>query len=342
MDTETETTLVAYRLADLVVRVRSDQAAVLDYLDHFYTRWEQAGDSETWIVDSRLESPDADLIVDQFGVGHRADTRRRELLVRADNVFNLQVTTRKCLRDVMVAQCEAMGYAMIHASAVNVENLVIIFVGNSGCGKTTLALTAAVKSGYHYLANDHLIVYRDASGSSDIVLSSLPTLIPVRLATYCELEGYLPHPLLTEGGGLESCRDIAPSERYARPDTFFYTYKQLGQVNPVAVRVSPSSGKGEIAIVYPQYAGFGVRDERPEPLASVWPELANHIRTDWPFDPNLNRRYLPRKQRSPEQYLSDGRELAHDLAERAMGFRWRHGGDATPLVNRLREERGSP
>jgi hypothetical protein len=294
--------------------------------------------SDVWTVDSRLEPPSDELKVDGFGVGHRADVERRELLVRTDDLFNLQVTTRKCLRDAMVGACEARGYTMLHASAVDDDSSVIIFAGDSGSGKTTLALSAVLEHQYHYLANDHLIVYRDESGGGGTVLTSLPTLIPVRVGTYWDLEAQLPRPMLLEDGTDDRWRDTRSPERYARTETLFYTYPQLGQANPVTVRLPSSRGRLQIAVVFPAYAEFDRPNGRPEPLASAWPELGTHIRLDWPFDPQLNRRYLPRSQRTPDRYLADGRQLAKDLAQKAIGFRWSHRGDVGPLLEALGEQ----
>ena len=57
------------------------------------------------------------------------------------------------------------------------------------------------------------------------------------------------------------------------------------------------------------------------------------------FDPTLNQRYLPRRERDRAMYLADATRLTAALARRAPVLRWSHRGDPAPLLAALDEFR---
>ncbi len=68
------------------------------------------------------------------------------------------------------------------------------------------------------------------------------------------------------------------------------------------------------------------------PVTDPAAALMAHVRTDWMFDPCLNQRYLPRRERQRAEYDADARRLVAALAERATVIGWRHHGDPAPLL----------
>ncbi|MFC0862427.1 hypothetical protein ACFHYQ_08970 [Sphaerimonospora cavernae] len=329
VDTATGTRNAVYALGEVRVAVATDHAPVLAYLGDFYARTD-AG-RPWWLVDGRLEQPHPGMTVDSYGVGYLADQRQRRLLVRAADPENLQISVRKAIREVMVAFCEDRGYAMLHASAVHRDGLLIVFAGDKGAGKTTLALDAVVRHGFDYISNDHLIVYRDP-GLGGLVVTSLPTPIPVKIGTYLAMEDVLPVPWNTNGVDVDSYRRW-PTAELRRLDTRLdYTFASFGQPNPVAVHCGVS-GTARVVVVLPEYAPDGIAAE-PQPGGSA-SDLLAHLRIDWVFDPVHNPRHLPYPRRAVERFTADGQDLISVLCADARMMRWAHTGQVAPLLHAL-------
>ncbi|MQA88135.1 MAG: hypothetical protein GEV03_26830 [Streptosporangiales bacterium] len=325
---------VAYTLVDVTVHVETEQPMVLSYLDEFYTRG--ASTAPGWTVRARIAPGAADMRRNRFGVGVRANPKGRVVEIAAPTLKDLAIVTRKCLREVMVARCESAGFTMLHASAIARPGRVVVFAADKRAGKTTLALRAALEHGWRYLSNDHLIVFPD---HDDLVLTSLPTLLPVKVGTLLDVEHLLPaKPIDDRGLDLDWWRFRSRENRYATDAGVYYTYGRLGQDNPIAVRLNSGAARPELVVVFPSYASSAGIVGPPESVADGWRELVRHIRVDWVFDPGLNQRYLPRQQRDPERFAHDGQELCRQLARRARFLCWQHRGDPAPLLRALAEE----
>ena len=193
-----------------------------------------------------------------FGVGYAADPARRRLVLRAATLFDLQVTTRKCVREVFIDDCERRRYVMLHASAVaspptaQGRRRVVLFVGEKRAGKTTLALRCVFDRGWQLLSNDHLILIANpradlgaASGPTGpvaaearLVVTSLPTLIPVKVGTLTDLlDRYgdrLPEPWDTQGAAIGEYRAMPARQRSALMSACWSPTRQLAQDNPAA------------------------------------------------------------------------------------------------------------
>lgn len=331
-------------LGDVVVEVRTsrDQAgqALLDYLGEFYRLEPAQADTSAWRVDARLGKPGSEFQLNPFGVGYLANEQQQTLTLRAAALFDLQVTTRKCVREVFLDACEQARYVMLHASAIADPEggRVVIFVGDKRAGKTTLALGAVVEHGWSLLSNDHLIVFAHDTGDLDgqdggpLVVTSVPTLIPVKVGTLLDLEDALPEPWDSQGVDVADYRHMPAQQRYTFDARVLYTYRRLGQDNPLLTVLDDAT---ETTIVLPSYADV---EEPPEALRRVEdPEVAlgAHLRTDWHADPRLNQQHLPRRQRTPAQFASDGTLMVAALSRRAPVVSWRHHGEFAPLVTFL-------
>lgn len=326
-------TAETYRLAGIEVTVRTDEPTVLAYLRSFYPVV-AGGRDRAWTVDVRRGQPEADMALTAYGVGCRSDVTRRLVTVRAPGVRDLEVTTRKVVRDVLVAHWEQLGYTMLHASAIAGDGRLIVFVGEKRSGKTTLALRAVLEHGYQLVSNDHLVLHSRPPGEVGLVSSSLPTLIPVKVGTYLDLEDLLPAPYDLAGIDLVHWRGLTPARRYGSDQSVYFTYGTLGQVNPVAL---PVGGPGGLAVivVFPTFVPAAAPAGPLLPLESAWSELRRHIRSDWVFDrARVLRRLLP-GERTEEQFTADGERLCGELASYCPSLRWFHAGDPGPLLAML-------
>jgi len=317
-----------YALGEVRVAVTTDHAPVLTYLSDFYT---QANGRAWWLIDGGLGQPHPPMHIDDYGVGYRADTEQRRLVVRTTDPESLQISVRKAIRAVMVAFCEERGYAMLHASAVHRNNLLIVFVGDKGAGKTTLALDAVLRHGFEFISNDHLVVYPD-SGADGLVVTSLPTPIPVKIGTYLAMEDVLPAPWNPNGVDIDAFRRLPADEVRHLDIRLDYTFARFGQANPVAVRCG-ARWPTTVVVVLPEYAPDG-NAAAPQPGGSE-DDLIAHLRTDWVFNPAYNPRHLPYSQRTVEQFIADGRALIGALCADATMLRWAHAGQVTPLLRTL-------
>ncbi|MGH3715455.1 MAG: hypothetical protein ACRDT4_18630 [Micromonosporaceae bacterium] len=312
------------------MQLLTDQTRLLGYLDAFYDTVAEEPAGDGWLVDARL-GPGDGMARDAWGVARALDAERRVIRLRADDVDGLAVTVRKCLREAMVDYCERRGYTMLHASAFADADRAIVVVGDKGSGKTTLALRACLLDGFRYIANDHLIAYMEGGG---LVLTSLPTLIPVKVGTFLDLEALLPKPWDCEGVDVDAYRGMPAAERYRHQARLLYTYRQLGQPNPVTIRIGEPAGP-RLAVVFARYG----QQPQVSVVSSVQgPDaLMEHVRTDWMFNPNLNQRYLARDERGAPQYLSDARGLVEEITRRADVLTHTHRGEPGPLLAALNE-----
>lgn len=306
------------------VVVSTDDPSLIDYLREFYPM-STCGAGATWSVQAWVTDPEPGMSVTPWQVGYRADRARKRVVLRSTNPRDLAITARKTVREVLLDYCENREYVMLHASAVTDGEHVIVVVGDKGRGKTTLALNAALTRDDHMLSNDHLILYRDMGG---LVATSLPTPIPVKVGTYFDYAGRLGPPWDSEDVDLDAFRRMPRDQRYGHDRRLLYTYRGLGQTNPVHTRLQ---GR-QVTVVLATYAPADEPVQPPvpvtDPVRALWP----HVRLDWVFDPAVNTHHLPRRERDRATYSHDAHARLSELTEAGSVVAWRHHGDLAPLL----------
>jgi hypothetical protein len=319
------------------VTLVTNHQAVVDYLHNFYTLVEDRAAAGAWVVEAVVGPVPDTMTVNRWGVGYAADATTRRLRLRGPDPYRLAITARTSVREALVDYCEQRRYVMLHASAVTDDRRVVVFVGAHGSGKTTLALRAVLFHGMRYLSNDHLIVYPDgdagraAPPAAQLCLTTLPGPIALKLGTYLDLEDRLPPPFDTEGLAVDAYRRRPREQVYGRDLRVIYTYRGLGQDNPLLVRLGDPANGPAVRVVLVGYAlagAGGAPAPVPDPVAALMP----HLRTDWMFNPARNLHHLPRAERRPAAYLADAGRLLRALTERATVTRWSHRGDPDPLL----------
>jgi len=323
-------------LGPVRVAVATNHDRLLHYLRDFYPldAWHPERDGAVaWTIEARLAAPEPAMARTPWRVGYRADRDTRRAKICSTDARNLAITVRKAIREVLLDYCEAHRYTMLHASAVADDDRVVIVVGDKGSGKTTLALGAALTGGYQYLSNDHLILYRNPNG---LVVTSLPTPIPVKIGTYFDYADRLGQPWENEDVNLDEFRLMPPRQRYGHDRRLLYTYRSLGQANPLHTQLDDR----QVVVVLARYAPDGQPVTAPVPVdnpaAALWP----HVRFDWVFDAVLNTHHLPRTERDRDTYARDAVERLAELSATSLVVQWRHHGELGPLLNVLAHRPG--
>lgn len=323
----------------VAVGLHAAHPELVEYLSGFYELNVAStghGELVDWQLRVRLGEPPVGMPRTPWGVGLAADPTTRQAVVVGSDPAHLAITVRKMAREALVEFCGARAATMLHASAVTDGRRVVIIVGDKGAGKTTLALSAVLDRGWSLLSNDHLLIYRDDARDhvgtrSGLIITSLPTPIPVKTGTWRDWSQRLPEPWAVEGTTLAQAQELPTAAVHAAPGRFLYTYRGLGQVNPRHVALADLT----VDVVLARYAttpdqAQPTTPERPEPAETV-ALLDRHVRRDWWFG-TANTHYLPRAERSPDVFLADSRARLAELTTIATTVRWAHHGDLGPLL----------
>ena len=91
-------------------------------------------------------------------VAYDTDTGRTRLTLTATGSLGLCLTAARITRELIRAQLEADGWAIMHASAAVCDNNATLALGPKGSGKTTTALLLTTQ-GHQFLANDRVFLH---------------------------------------------------------------------------------------------------------------------------------------------------------------------------------------
>ncbi len=91
----------------------------------------------------------------------------------------------RTVRNTVIAYLEDQGWVSYHAGAVDTEQGVLMIIGNSGAGKTSLIL-ALLRNGARYIANERLLIRQEAEGFN---LLGYPMAIAVGIGTARQFRG---------------------------------------------------------------------------------------------------------------------------------------------------------
>jgi hypothetical protein len=322
----------AYRLGPVVVRVECDESAA-SYLDQFYDRERHPAEDGWTFRCGDGPVPGLPVRRNPFGVGVQVDAEGRAVHLHAERTKDLRITLRKLIRAVFVQHCEAMGFTLLHASAVYDDRTLLLLVGDRGAGKTTLALDAVLRHGFTLLSNDHLVLYREGGR---LVLTSVPTVVSVKAGTALSMGDALPpHP---DREGLEEA-DLgalgSPRLRRNRR-SLYYSFGELGQPRLPRLELGPGTPERARWIVFPRFGGSAGEPSAYRTPVSAATAVQRFHREQWVYEDDDAPEYLPAPRRDPVRFVADSRVLCHALVEGAVTLRWRHAGDVAPLLGLVR------
>lgn len=80
-----------------------------------------------------------------------------QIYILNQNIESLKNDLRRVLKQLLIYCFEDKGSFIVHSSAISIGKTGILFVGDKGAGKTTMALNG-VKSGAKFLSNDRTVI----------------------------------------------------------------------------------------------------------------------------------------------------------------------------------------
>lgn len=105
------------------------------------------------------DSTGAITAVDPVGqVAYHANPGRSRITLTATGTSGLSLAAARITRELVRAQLEAAGWAILHASATARDGQAVLALGPKRAGKTTLALLLTA-AGHHLLANDRIFLH---------------------------------------------------------------------------------------------------------------------------------------------------------------------------------------
>ena len=252
--------------------LRQSPAAAPDLRIHLhgFPDWLRAGDAgefEIWSSRNDAATPDDIVSVRSVGAGRAmvvayadgmeflVNRQGDELWVRGPGGFSLETAATYLLGPVIGLVLRLRGITCLHASAVSVEGRAIVFVGDAGAGKSTIAAAFALRG--HRVLSDDIVALSFHRGAWEVE----PGIPSVRLwddSTTLLLghPGALPH--MAPGWEKRymdlSMRDAGPSALEAVPLVGVYLLDPDGAKPPAAEPRQLAPGQALITLVRHTYA----------------------------------------------------------------------------------------
>ena len=208
------------------------------------------------------------------------------------------------LNQVLPLALSKLGKFILHASAVEVDQVAVAFVGESGRGKSTLAASFAT-SGSRFLTDDGLVV--DTSGDECKAMPSHPSIRlweDSRDTLICESAAIAPAVQFTSKARFFAGNDIAFCDQ-PRPLRRIYFLGPGEQSSPAFERVGPSEALIELVA-----HSFLLDIEERQTLATHFDELAGLVKLPIFYRLDYPRNYedLARVRRAIEKHCQEANE----------------------------------
>jgi len=233
----------------------------------------------------------------------------------------------RAIREIYIRETENQSGAMIHAAGVVRGSAALLLPGNKAAGKTSIALSLALSTGYDFLCNDRAVLMPHNRG-----LFLFPFPLPCRIGA-----GTI-HQIPAIGRLLESKptfrrrqskvlkaddpESVRSREMFGSKVKLSLTPRELSRL----LRLELHGGAPLETIITPM-----LEPERRQPIleplsaAELAHELQRHVIT--PFEPKWLTPWLVERQKSVEDISTTVTSLLVGIADRTPGFRLRFGFD---------------
>jgi hypothetical protein len=182
-------------------------------------------------------------------------------------------------RQLLDRQLRAAGAATLHAAGVVLDGQALLFAGDTGCGKTTIAAWAAARLGGHFLSGDKAGAYV-ADGTAVAVGLAQPTRFGE--GTLRSLLGdewwqeKLPLPELNQMMGTDRSGKVAPGA--------FKVVLNNAELGALGVRAASAAPLAALVLLAPGPAGTAVTARRV-PAADALALARPQLRSSWDLLP---------------------------------------------------------
>lgn len=298
---------------------------IYDYLRDFFSITErQSPKREIFVLPSSLEFPPIPARINEHGVRYGLHEPTGDIYLQSENWVDLAICARKAIRELHLNRCEKSGYVVLHGSAMYNENLVAVFIGTNGVGKTTLSLDGWLNHGFKLIANDHVVVFREGDSFK---VSGLTTFVTLKLAHIAHIFPQLSNRVSLHHSTVERYAEEAKGNS-SYP--FYFGPQHFGVGEIAAIQIG-TSGK-QFIVILPDFR-LGQLPEVEEASQDVCRSvLTAEIRTEWVYDENANPQFYGFPRRSAEDFQCDSEILCADISKIGRVYRFVHTGSITPLM----------
>jgi hypothetical protein len=316
---------------DLSITIIYEDAGLIDYLEQFYSINRRKTDHNGWKIDCCLRTPEHNKYsLTYCDVYYYIDLNNQTIYLRGKSLLNVKITLRKLVRELFMNFCEFRNFTMLHSSAIYNKKLLLIFAGEKGAGKTTLALDGILRHDFRLLSNDHLIILLD---KNNLIFTSLPTFVSVKIGSFLHFKSLLPYPIHAEEFEIEKWEAMPKNKLMKQEYRLYYTLKQLGQPNLPFFQINLGKITHNIWVIFPRFTSANLRIEAITKEQEVDSLLGQHERSEWVYNNNYNPQIISYNRRTPEQFILNSQQITRRLASIAKAIYLEHEGNIEPLLN---------
>ena len=303
---------VVYRIDHVAVSVECDAAGVHRYLADFF-EVEPAVDERVSLrvrVDRPRGSGECERLVPS-GPGPPVTEERDGVRIgSASSSVEAGIAAANLIRGAWARRLMSGPFCALHCSAYRAGDRLVLLVGDTGSGKTTLMLDAVLRHRLAFVANDVVVLRADAAG---VVAVGTPALVKVRPATLARFDALR-----------------AQTWRTAEPHDGEHVSPRVLGVVPRPIVLTGTASR--VTLAFPRFAAAG----EPPTLAPLTPQAAldlclANLRLEW-VRSALARSSSQAPPVDAESFARDGAEIVGRLLPTADALTFRHDGRLAPAL----------
>jgi hypothetical protein len=248
-----------------------------------------------------------------------------EITIICCNTPDALMNLARHLREIGYRLAENDGWICLHASAADLDGQAVAIVGESGAGKSTMALALSARPGWRFLANDRLMVRLDP-GTGSLRAVAMPCPIRLNAGTLRGLEIDDAHEweLSRPRPGHES--DWAQFRGAAKLNVLPSEWREL-----TGADLSPAGSLAAVLLPTPILGGTEIRIAKHfDPTTAITAQCMS------PDDPVYVSDWLGRRSITPERVRAHAHQIVASVAALpALQVDFGTGLALTPVADRV-------